>query len=110
MGEIVRRTRAERVLVFMTHNDGAEISPAKKMYASVLYELVIKPFKSIKAEYQHLPLDGHYVKLLLNVLTNTVNESNTKDMDVSMLKGIYAHEGVKFAQQHYLADSKRKKM
>ncbi len=110
MGEIIRNTRAERILVFMTHNDGEEITPVRKIYASVLYELVINPFKSVKSRYQHLPLDSQYMKMLLELLTEGTVSCIAKNLEESMLKGIYEHEGVKFSQQYYLADSKRKKM
>ena len=110
MGEIIRNTKAERILVFMTHNDGQEITPARKIYSSVLYEVIARPFVSVKQKYQHLPLDGPYMKMLVDVLANGSTSMTLSSMPEGMLKSLYNHEGVKFACQHYLADTQRKKM
>ena len=110
MGDIVRNTKAERILVFMTHNDGQEITPARKIYASVLYEVITKPFVTVKQKYQHLPLDGPYMKMLVSVLSDGMTSTKVSALDEGMLKSLYEHDGVNFACKFYLADTQRKKM
>lgn len=110
MGEIVRNTKAERILVFMTHNDGQEITPVRKIYASVLYEVISRPFVSVKHKYQSLLLDGPYMKLLTDILANGAASVTVESLSEGMLKGMYVHEGVKFSTHYYLADTMRKKM
>lgn len=110
MGEIVRNTIAERILIFMTHNDGQEITPARKIYSSVLYEVILKPFISVKSKYQHLLLDGPYVKMIVNVLVNGSINLKTDNLEEGMIKAFFEHEGVKYATVYYLTDSEKKKL
>ena len=110
MQDIIDNTPINRVLVLATHNDGSEIKPGTKLFTSVLYEKLNGNFKSVKGEYQNIPLDAEYLNMLVELLNKERVVMHVPTAKDGLLKSIYEKEGVKYSKVIYLADSKRKKI
>jgi hypothetical protein len=110
MQNILDKTIMKRILVFASHNSGQEIKAGVKLYTSVFYEKLNSPFKSVKHEYQDVPLDADYINMLIEIMTKGRIIIRTQDMPHGLLKAIYEQEGVKLSKVLYLTDSKRKKV
>jgi len=110
MQNILDKTQMKRILIFASHNSGQEIKAGVKLYTSVFYEKLNSPFKSVKQEYQDVPLDADYVNMLVEIMTKGEIIVHTNKIQNGLLKAIYDQEGVKLSIVLYLTDSKRKKV
>jgi hypothetical protein len=108
MHRILSDTPVERLLILKAHNGGGVIKPSGNLYVSVLYEDYDQPFKSVKANYQALPVDKDYARMLLDVLNQKKVFINTETApSTSILKSLYELEGVKSSAIYCLGQDKK---
>lgn len=107
MHRILAETNVERLLILRAHNGGGVIKPTGELYASVLYEDYLYPFHSVKSDYQKLPVDKEYAKMLLKVMQEKHVSYKVADMDEnSILRKVYESEGVRYSNIYYIGQDK----
>lgn len=107
MHMILDETNVQRFIVFKAHNSGGVIKPSCELFVSALYEDYTDPFDSVKAVYQHLPLDSSYVKMLVDVIQNKKVAFTTSEMSEGLLKQIYTEEGVVRSFVYFLGNDRK---
>lgn len=105
MNKALQTTSAKRFLILKTTNGGGKPRIDAHLYASVLYEDFQKPFKSIKDDYQHLPVDSVYINMLAEISRRGDILIDIEGMQDGMLKRMYEVEGVYASLVFYLAES-----
>jgi len=86
MHKVLETTNIGRFLIFKAHNGGGVITPNGELYVSTLYEDYSEPFSSVKADYQKLPVDIVYAKMLLEIIKSKKVNYRTSDMAEGILK------------------------
>lgn len=107
MHKVLDETAVERFLIFKAHNSGGTIRSNTPLYSSVIYEDYTHPFKSVKEDYQKLPVDEEYLRMLAVLSTQKSVKIRTSEMASGILKDIYRGEGVKYSEIYYLGHDKK---
>lgn len=107
MHRAIAESIAQRFLIMRAHNGGGVIKPTGDLYASVLYQDYVKPFHDVKADYQKLPVDKEYTKMLLDIMQNKKLYYPVSEMPESLLKNIYKKEGVQHVFLYYLGQDRK---
>lgn len=107
MTRILNLTTAQRVVVVLVHNGGKNIRVDTKKFGSVILEDWRTPLTSIFSDTQDVPLDKDTIIILSRVYTEGMVKIRTEDLpSTSVLKPMYMRDGVKYAELHYLKDTK----
>lgn len=86
---------AGRVLLLYTSNGGGKPSPGVRLFTSILYEVVKNnKLELIRENYQNVPLDEAYAKVLSKIISEGFISIKPADLDDGLLKDMYISEGV----------------
>ena len=97
LNELTSETNADRALILFTSNGGGIPRASGIVNATILYELVTKHGLSpIRADFQHIPLDESYTKMLKTVILEGSLFGTPEDLLSGFLKTQYNDEGVKY--------------
>lgn len=107
MHHILNETPVKRLLILKAHNGGGVIKPSGNLYVSVLYEDYKFPFITVKSNYQSLPVDKEYAKMLVELMSSKKFVMEVDKMPDSVLKGIYKTEGVQSSTAYFLGQDKK---
>jgi len=107
MHAVLEETNVERFLIFKAHNGGGVITPNGELYVSTLYEDYTDPFISVKADYQKLPVDVVYAKMLLEIIKNKKVDYKIEEVPEGILKEIYLKEGVRRSLIYFLGQDRK---
>lgn len=107
MHSVLDETNIERFLIFKAHNGGGVISPSGDLYVSALYEGYKDPFHSVKGDYQRLPVDIVYAKMLLEIMRTKKLDYKLEDIPPGILHNIYNKEGVKRSLIYFLGQDRK---
>jgi len=107
MHKVLDETDVQRMLVIKAHNGGGLIRPSTQLYVSVLYEDYTVPFKSVKEEYQKLPVDSEYLRMMSILCEQKSVKLIPKEMRPGILKEIYTTEGVQYAEIYFLGQDRK---
>lgn len=102
---VINKTSACRYLILKTENGGGRPRLGSHLYASVIYESVKSPVRSVKQDYQRLLVDDIYVKMLSDIGPGTPNKLKTVRMKSGILKNIYDVEEIKYSEIHYICET-----
>lgn len=105
MAGVTKSTSSKRFLILKTTNGGGKPKVGSKIYASVLYEDVYHPFKSVINIYTRVVVDGEYVNMLRKVALDGFVSLDVPNMNPGLLREIYESEGVFFSQIFYLHET-----
>ena len=88
----------DRALVLYTSNGGGIPSPQNTVTTTILYELSAEGITPIRSDWQHIPLDEAYVRMLTPVVDPNRGywEGTPSDLEDGFLKTLYKTEGVKY--------------
>lgn len=107
MNKVLEETNIERFLVFKVHNGGGVINPTGDLYVSVLYEDYRLPFSSVKTDYQKLPLDNSYAKMLVDIIKEKKVHYNITNMPEGLLRQIYSKDKVESSIIYFLGQDRK---
>lgn len=90
---------ADRVLVIRCHNGGNNPKIGKRLFASLLaYEYNRQTYPEGPQDFQNLPLENTYIRMLLKLLEEKHLQIETANLDDPQLRIIYEYERVKFSE------------
>lgn len=101
-------TQVGSVLILCTHNSGKNLKTYTPMYASCLHEDYIHPFRSIKSDYQKLPIDKTYCQMVSRLIDQKdIVVEETELEKGSLLKSLYDAERIAKSRYFYLRETRK---
>lgn len=97
LNELKTHTKAVRVLILKTENNGGRPKGGCVLKSSIVYEVFDSPLEPIKETWQQQVLDEEYVDILTQMMSNPQRRKSVvtgKLKDHSILKRVYLATGV----------------
>lgn len=97
-----------RVAVLRAGNGGSVPRIGKEMKVTMLYNSYDVEERNKKKEYKNIECDHHYIRMLVDITKEgSVQLDVDKMYDGAMLKNIYASEGIKYSEVHYITETEK---
>lgn len=101
-------SQISQVLIMVAHNNHKRLSVSTHSFVSCLHEAATHPFKSVKSDFQRIPLDRSYATILSRLVDDKkITIETSKLEDGSLMKSMFESQHIVKAQFHFLKDTRK---
>lgn len=102
MQRVINNTDADRFLILGLHNGGRKLDVHSKRYITIFEEVNNPNVPSIKGDYKKVMVDGPYIHLINQLISQGVVFGWTKDLPGGLLKEAYQKDGINYYHIFYI--------
>ncbi len=106
LNELQSFTNSGRVLLIYCSNGGGLPHAGKPIYCTILYEVKNTDLPPIRTNWQNVPIDEGYVKLVSELVGKGEWHGEPHQLADGFLKDLYTKEGVKYSMVQEVARTK----
>ncbi len=106
LNELQSLTNSGRVLLLYCSNGGGIPHAGKPVYTTILYEVKNTTLPPIRSNWQRVPIDEGYVKLVVELAAKGEWHGEPSELADGFLKDLYLKEGVQYAMVKEIARTK----
>ena len=108
MQDVMQTLGSDRCLLAYSSNGGGIPSAGNEAKCSILYEVKDRTLDSVRQNWQNVPLDQGYIKMLSQVVVNGSWHGTPEQLEPGFLRDMYETEEVGYAYIHEIAKTKKK--
>jgi hypothetical protein len=97
---IKNHSEAKRVVIIKNQNGGGIPTVDSVITSTLLYEVYDHPLRSLKKIWRNQKVDEVYMKMARRIYTNGSAMVDIPNLQDSILKDLYAREGVTYVEQY----------